>query len=59
MKKIKKDEKEEENLKYNNVVIHLDLVGSEETSFINEFLFSFLLLNFILTIMKLFTFQII
>ena len=50
LKTIKKDLKikkeEEENLPYNNVAIHLDIIESEETSLINEFLFSFLVSKF-------------
>ena len=58
LKKIKKDlknrkeeelqkiKKEEEDLGYNNVSIHLDIMESEETSLINEFLFSFLVAKF-------------
>ena len=58
MKKIKKDlknrkeeelqkiKKEEEDLGYNNVSIHLDIMESEEISLINEFLFSFLVAKF-------------
>jgi len=58
LKKIKKDlknrkeeelqkiKKEEEDLGYNNVSIHLDIMVSEETSLINEFLFSFLVAKF-------------
>ena len=64
--KIKKDdednknnEKNEEYLEYNNVIVHLDLIESKEISLINEFLFAFLLLNFILIMKILFTFQII
>ena len=48
-KKNKKDEEiqeEKENLEFNNVSIHLDLIESKETSLINEFLFSFLITNF-------------
>ena len=50
---IKKDFDEEENDNYyeeysefNNVAIHLDLIESQETSIINEFLFSFLVTKF-------------
>jgi len=58
LKKIKKDlknrkeeelqkiKKEEEDLGYNNVSIHLDIMESEEISLINEFLFSFLVAKF-------------
>ena len=53
LKRIKKDLKikkeEEENLPYNNVSIHLDIIESEETSLINEFLFSFLVSKFYAT----------
>ena len=40
------EEKNEEYLEYNNVAVHLDLIESEETSLINEFLFSFLITKF-------------
>ena len=42
---LKKIKKESEN-NYQNVVIHLDLTESKETSIINEFLFSFLVTKF-------------
>jgi hypothetical protein len=53
------NEKNEEYLGYNNAIVHLDLIESKEISLINEFLFAFLLLNFILIMKILFTFQII
>ena len=40
-KKIKKD-----NFEYKDIAIHLDLIESDETSLINEFLFSFLITKF-------------
>jgi len=48
-KKNKKDEgdkKKDEYLEYNNIAVHLDLIESEETDLINEFLFSFLITKF-------------
>ena len=46
---LQKIKKEEEDLGYNNVSIHLDIMVSEETSLINEFLFSFLVAKFYTT----------
>ena len=40
------DEKEEINLNYNKVAIHLDLIETEDISLINEFLLSFLITKF-------------
>jgi len=40
------DIKIEEYSEFNNVAIHLDLIESEDTSLINEFLFSFLITKF-------------
>ena len=40
------DKKNEKYLEYNNIVVHLDLIESEETDLINEFLFSFLITKF-------------
>jgi len=40
------DIKDEEYLDFNNVAIHLDLLESNETVLINEFLFSFLITKF-------------
>ena len=51
-KKIKNNQNDEEvkndkeYLNYNNIAVHLDLIESEETSLINEFLFSFLFTKF-------------
>ena len=40
------DEKDEINLNYNKVAIHLDLIETEDISIINEFLLSFLFTKF-------------
>ena len=40
------NKKDEEYLEYNNIAVHLDLIESEDTSLINEFLFSFLITKF-------------
>ena len=40
------DEKEEVNLNYNKVAIHLDLMETEDSALINEFLLSFLITKF-------------
>ena len=40
------DKKNLDYLEYNNIAIHLDLIESDETSLINEFLFSFLITKF-------------
>jgi len=45
-KKDDDEEKDEVNLNYNNIAIHLDLIETEETSLINEFLLSFLITKF-------------
>jgi hypothetical protein len=45
--KIDEENKEdEEYLEYNNIAVHLDLIESEDTALINEFLFSFLITKF-------------
>ena len=40
------DEKKEVNLNYDKVAVHLDLIETEDTSLINEFLLSFLITKF-------------
>ena len=42
----KEDDDDEVNLNYDNVAIHLDLIETEDTSLINEFLLSFLITKF-------------
>ena len=43
---IEENKKGEEYFEYNNIAVHIDLIESEETSLINEFLFSFLITKF-------------
>jgi hypothetical protein len=43
---VSKELSNEQYSEFNNIVIHLDLIESEETSLINEFLFSFLITKF-------------
>jgi len=42
----KENKKYEEYFDYNNIAVHLDLIETEDTSLINEFLFSFLITKF-------------
>ena len=44
--KANKEQNDEEYSEFNNVVIHLDLIETKETSLVNEFLFSFLITKF-------------
>ena len=45
-KKDEEDENDEEYIEYNNVAIHVDLIETEETPLISEFLLSFLITKF-------------
>ena len=44
--KVNENKKVEDYSEFNNVIIHLDLIETKETSLINEFLFSFLITKF-------------